>query len=168
LERRKEVAQLAALKVPAEDLSQSRREWLIDDLNGHLAHLIDLAASAKQAHWNVRGPNFGGLHGLFDEIAAEAREYSDRVAERAVALGGIARGSMDVAATRTTLGPFPSDVTEWRRLTHELHDRVLAVAAGLRSSVDALDDEKVTQDLYIGSIDGLEKRAWMLRAHVQE
>ena len=55
-------------------------------LNEHLADAIDLHLQAKEAHWNIKGPNFVGLHELFDRIAAQADEYSDLIAERAVAL----------------------------------------------------------------------------------
>ena len=32
---------------------------------------------AKQAHRNVKGPNFVGPHDLFDRVADAAREYVD-------------------------------------------------------------------------------------------
>ena len=59
-----------------------------------LAAAIDLQLPAKQAHWNVKGPNFVGLHELFDKVAGEALEYTDLIAERAVALGGTAEGTL--------------------------------------------------------------------------
>ena len=49
--------------------------------------LVALSLDAKQAHWNVTGPVFLPLHALTDEIAADARTWADRVAERAIALG---------------------------------------------------------------------------------
>ncbi len=70
------------------DLSPTPRRPMIELLNEHLADAIDLHLQAKQAHWNVKGPNFVGLHDLFDRVAAQAQEYADEIAERAVALGG--------------------------------------------------------------------------------
>src|SRR6478609_1450506 len=72
------------------DLSETTRRSVIEILNEHLANAIDLQLQAKQAHWNIKGPNFAGLHELFDRVAAQAGEYSDLIAERAVALGGVA------------------------------------------------------------------------------
>ena len=52
------------------DLSETTRRSVIEILNRHLADAIDLQLQAKQAHWNIKGPNFVGLHELFDQIAA--------------------------------------------------------------------------------------------------
>ena len=76
------------------DLSPTTRQSVIEILNEHLAGAIDVQLQAKQAHWNIKGPNFVGLHELFDQVAAQALGYSDEIAERAVALGGIARGTL--------------------------------------------------------------------------
>ena len=43
-------------------------------LNARLADTIDLQLQAKQAHWNVKGPNFIALHELFDKVAEAAEE----------------------------------------------------------------------------------------------
>lgn len=155
-------------RLPAPQMSDGPRERLVDDLNMQLAHLMDVAASAKQAHWNLKGPNFQGLHGLFDLVAAEARTHADMVAERAVQMGGLAHGSLHAAADRTSFQPFPLDLTDWRALTGELHERVIGSATCLRESADEMDSEKATQDIYIEIIRGLEMRAWMLRAHLED
>ena len=79
------------------DLSPSTRQSAIELLNEHLANAIDLQLQAKQAHWNIKGPNFVGLHDLFDRVAAQAGEFADLIAERGVALGGVARGTVQVS-----------------------------------------------------------------------
>ena len=62
-------------------------------LNSRLADCLDLQTQTKQAHWNVRGANFIALHKLFDEINESVEGFSDSIAERAVQLGGTARGT---------------------------------------------------------------------------
>ena len=57
------------------DLPPTARQSAIEVLNEHLADAIDLQLQAKQAHWNIKGPNFIGLHELFDRVAAQASEY---------------------------------------------------------------------------------------------
>ena len=59
-------------------------------LNTSLADCIDLQMQAKQAHWNVKGPNFIALHKLFDEVNVAVSDYVDEIAERTVQLGGVA------------------------------------------------------------------------------
>src|SRR2546430_14333610 len=75
------------------DLPESARAQLINLLNQRLADAIDLQTQAKQAHWNVKGPQFIALHKLFDEIDEAVEEYVDLLAERVVQLGGIAEGT---------------------------------------------------------------------------
>jgi starvation-inducible DNA-binding protein len=95
------------------DLPESSRAVLVPLLNARLADAIDLSLQAKQAHWNVRGPHFAGLHALFDQVAASADEYADLIAERAVALGGLAEGTLQVVGQRTQLAHYPTTSVQW-------------------------------------------------------
>src|SRR5690242_8344019 len=63
------------------DLKESTRAQVAELLNRRLADAIDLQTQSKQAHWNVKGPNFIALHKLFDEIHASVTEYADLLAE---------------------------------------------------------------------------------------
>jgi starvation-inducible DNA-binding protein len=40
------------------DLSEAIRIKIIQLLNARLADAIDLQTQSKQAHWNIKGPNF--------------------------------------------------------------------------------------------------------------
>ena len=51
------------------NLREPIRRAMIDLLNQQLADVLDLGLQAKQAHWNVKGPHFIGLHELFDKVA---------------------------------------------------------------------------------------------------
>ena len=92
------------------DLLPTTRRSMSDILNEHLADAIDLQLQAKQAHWNIKGPNFVGLHELFDRVASQAREYADEIAERAVALGGVARGTIQVVSGQSQLHEYPLEI----------------------------------------------------------
>jgi starvation-inducible DNA-binding protein len=61
------------------DLSPATRQSAIEMLNEHLADAIDLQLQAKQAHWNIKGPNFVGLHELFDRVAAQADDLVEQL-----------------------------------------------------------------------------------------
>ena len=80
------------------DLAKKNREKLVEMLNARLADAIDLKTQAKQAHWNVKGHHFIGLHELFDQVATAVEADVDLIAERVTALGGTAMGTTRVVA----------------------------------------------------------------------
>src|SRR5215472_14918117 len=96
------------------DLSDSVRVKVIALLNTRLADCIDLQTQTKQAHWNVKGPNFIALHELFDKINEEVEDYVDDLAERAVQLGGVAEGTARMAAKRSALAEYPANAVDGR------------------------------------------------------
>jgi len=94
------------------DISLKRRSELNALMNQRLADAVDLQMQMKQAHWNVKGPNFIGLHELFDKVARPVETYVDMIAERIVQLGGIAEGTVRVAASRTRLPEYPLAIAD--------------------------------------------------------
>src|SRR5258705_6562737 len=93
------------------DLQAKTRHAMIELLNQQLADAIDLGMQAKQAHWNVKGPHFIGLHELFDRVAEELEEFTDGIAERAVELGGIALGTIQIVSKSSRLPADPLDAS---------------------------------------------------------
>src|SRR5262245_53754176 len=96
------------------DLPEGARKKLCDLLNARLADAIDLGLQVKQAHWNVKGPQFIALHELFDSTYTIVVEGVDDLAERAVQLGGTADGTLQQVAKRSTLSPYPTTLAEGR------------------------------------------------------
>src|SRR5262250_3759746 len=94
------------------DLPKAARVEVIGLLNQRLADIIDLQTQLKQAHWNVKGPHFIGLHELFDKIAEEVESYVDMIAERIVQLGGVAEGTVRISASRSRLEEYPLDIAD--------------------------------------------------------
>src|SRR4029077_16761840 len=88
------------------DLPERARIEAIELLNQRLADCIDLQTQCKQAHWNVKGPQFIALHELFDKVNEDVEEYVDLIAERVVQLGGIAQGTARAVAKRSTLAEY--------------------------------------------------------------
>src|SRR2546427_4441712 len=72
----------ARLYTTKNDLPETTRLEVIGLLNQRLAEAIDLQTQCKQAHWNVKGPSFIGLHKLFDDVNEDVEEYEDQIAER--------------------------------------------------------------------------------------
>src|SRR5712692_11683443 len=92
------------------DLSANAKMVSIGVLNARLADAIDLALLTKQAHWNLKGPQFIALHEMIDGFRTELDGHIDTMAERVVQLGGTALGTTQVVANRTTLAPYPIDI----------------------------------------------------------
>ena len=152
------------------DLSETTRRSVIEILNEHLADAIDLQLQAKQAHWNIKGPNFVGLHALFDQVAAQAREYADQIAERGVALGGVARGTLQAVSRQTQLREYPLEIGDWRAHVLAMQDALATFGRGARKAIDdaaALNDAD-TADLFTEISRGADKSLWMVEAHVQD
>ena len=53
------------------NLDEKTRQASVELLNARLADGIDLALAVKQAHWNLRGPQFIAIHELLDTFRAE-------------------------------------------------------------------------------------------------
>src|SRR5213595_1488702 len=102
------------------DLPENVRSQVSDLLNNRLAEAIDLQTQVKQAHWNVKGPQFIALHKLFDEINDAVVEYVDLLAERVVQLGGTAEGTARVVAERSELPEYPLTISTGEEHTSEL------------------------------------------------
>src|SRR5260370_3305959 len=79
------------------------RQAIVALLNARLADSVDLRSQVKGAHWNVKGLHFIQLHELFDSVAEHLEEQTDTIAERLVALGGVANGTTREAAAKSGL-----------------------------------------------------------------
>src|SRR5205814_8131739 len=97
------------------DVSSNSKSISIVILNERLAEAIDLALLTKQAHWNIKGPQFIALHEMIDGFRTDLDEHIDTMAERVVQLGGTAIGITQAVAHSTTLTPYPT--TSMRRRT---------------------------------------------------
>ncbi len=151
------------------DLPVAGREKLIALLNQQLADTFDLYGQSKQAHWNVKGPQFFQLHELFDDLAEELLEYVDLIAERATALGGTALGTIRMAGAVSRLAEYPLDAGGSMQHVEALAERFAALAATTRSAIAAADDlgDADTADLLTEVSRGLDKSLWFLEAHLQ-
>lgn len=152
------------------DLPADSRARLAHLLNARLADCIDLQTQCKQAHWNVKGPSFIGLHKLFDDINSDVEEYVDLLAERAVQLGGVAEGTARCAAERSTLPEYPLEISDGREHVDALSTALSAFGKLCREGIDAaaqLEDAD-TADLFTEISRGVDKWLWFVEAHLQE
>ena len=151
------------------DLDAETREQVIALLNQQLADTFDLYSQTKQAHWNVKGPQFFQLHELFDKLAAELLDHVDTIAERSTTLGGTAMGTARMAAAKSRLPEYSTEVTGSRESVEALVARYAELAASTRAAIDRADEfgDADTADLFTGVSRGLDKSLWFLEAHLQ-
>ncbi len=158
-----------ALHPTKNTLPETIRLQAVTLLNQNLAAAVDLKAQAKQAHWNVKGPDFIALHELFDKVADTADEFIDVMAERITALGGTAEGTVQVAAQRSTLPPYPLHIQAGRDHVDALSSALAAFGTTVRGAIDkatAFGDAD-TADLFTGVSRDADKYLWFLEAHLQ-
>jgi starvation-inducible DNA-binding protein len=150
------------------DLPQDSRLPLIDLLNARLADMADYASQLKQAHWNIKGMQFVALHEMLDSFHAEAAEWSDMLAERAVMLGGIAEGTVKAAARQSTLPDYPLEETGATEHLTALADGLGKLGKDVRTAIAKSEEhgDADTADLFTEISRGLDKQLWYFDAHL--
>jgi starvation-inducible DNA-binding protein len=151
------------------DLSEGARVKVIELLNARLADCTDLQTQTKQAHWNIKGPNFIALHELFDKINEEVEDYVDDIAERAVQLGGIAEGTARMVAKRSSLAEYPANAVDGRSHVEALATALAAFGKSARKAIDQANElnDADTADLFTEVSRGIDKWLWFVEAHLQ-
>lgn len=137
------------------------------ELQTVLVDLIDLGLQGKQAHWNVVGPKFRALHLELDEVVEDSRKWSDEVAERLRAVGVAADGRASEIAENSGLVSLPEGIIGDKDVLIRVTEQLATVAARARAGIDRLNGaDKVSEDILIGVVEGLEKHLWMFRSQL--
>ena len=150
------------------NLPEAARTEMVTLLNARLADAVDLFSQTKHAHWNVKGPQFIALHELFDTIAGHLLVIADDLAERAVQLGGVAEGTVQAAAARTSLKPYALTTTAGRDHVDAVSSALADFGAKVRTAIDTADGrgDKDTADLFTEISRQADKDVWFLEAHL--
>ena len=151
-----------------EELKQDTRAQMVDLLNANLANALALRLAVKQAHWNIKGRGFIGVHLLLDEVSQRVGEGADLMAERAVILGGFARGTLEVAAKAATMEAYPVEESDIAQHIEALKERFLFVGGEVRKAIDDADEagDADTADLFTEVSRALDKDAWFIGANL--
>jgi starvation-inducible DNA-binding protein len=151
------------------DISLKRRVELNALMNQRLADAVDLQLQMKQAHWNVKGPHFIGLHELFDKVDEAVESYVDLIAERIVQLGGIAEGTVRVSAKRSRLEEYPLEIADGAAHVEAVAKALSTFGREARNTIDLADDleDADTADLFTEVSRGIDKWLWFVEAHTQ-
>src|SRR5580693_7933505 len=151
------------------DLPKDNRAQLNTLMNQRLADAVDLQLQMKQAHWNVKGPHFIGLHELFDQIDEAVEAYVDLIAERIVQLGGIAEGTARSAAARSRLDEYPLTIADGHAHVEAVAKALSTFGHEVRNTIDEADGlgDADTADIFTEVSRGIDKWLWFVEAHTQ-
>ena len=148
-------------------LEGQTRHKMIDLLNARLADMVALTLAVKQAHWNLKGPGYIGVHELLDDVADRLRDSADLMAERAVILGGHAKGTVEEATAQTKLDAYPLEMEAITDHIAALKERFLKAGELVRSAIEEAADagDAGTEDLFTEVVRTLDKDAWFIGAN---
>ena len=109
------------------------------------------------------------MHELFDDVIEEIAEHADDLAERAVELGGVAIGTVQVAAEKTRLTAYPLAIFSGRDHVAALSAALAQFGKSARQAIDivATQGDADTADLFTEVSRGVDKLLWKVEAHIQ-
>lgn len=150
-----------------EELDQGVRTKMVDLLNANLSNTIALTLAVKQAHWNLKGRGFIGVHELLDEVADRLRDGADLMAERAVILGGFAKGTLEIAADQADMEAYPVEEADITAHIEALKHRFMYVGGEVRKAMAAAAEagDEDTADILTEVSRSLDKDAWFIGAN---
>lgn len=150
-------------------LDAGTRGTIVALLNARLADTVLLYNRARAFHWNVTGRHFASDHALFEAEYEALDDSMDEIAERARALGGKAKARLADYVGASVLEDVDSTALSAEAMIRSMLDGHEAVIRQLREDVETVDDldDEGTADFLTGLMENHEKRAWMLRSHLE-
>ncbi|MBP8823853.1 MAG: DNA starvation/stationary phase protection protein [Flavobacteriales bacterium] len=149
-------------------MSKQTKNPVVQPLSTLLASSYTLYLKTHNYHWNVTGPMFTTLHGLFMTQYTELALAVDEVAERIRTLGAPAPGSYTAFAKLSKVeeeNGHPGAKAMIKQLVAD-QETVVDAARALFKVAEQAGDE-VSADLAIRRMDVHGKNAWMLRSHLE-
>ena len=152
------------INIPEENIKP-----IVGKLNKDLAITMQAQMVVKFAHWNVKGDGFHPTHLLFDEIYELVADFSDTIAERITALGGIAEGKPERVMDVTGYNYGATAYDNVRNHIEAMADYISDVSNSLRDGISVCGANKdlVSQDVYIELCRKLDKYVYFLEASLR-
>lgn len=149
----------------AKEAGGNVKKHIAEGLSRVLADSYTLYLKTHNFHWNVEGPQFRGLHLMFEEQYTELAEAVDTIAERIRALGQFAPGSYAEFSRLSTIeeaNSVPKAEEMLRQLLSDHKTVVKTINTVLPTAQEAGDE--ATIGILTERITVHEKTAWMLRS----
>lgn len=138
-------------------------------LSSFLASTYTLYTKTLYYHWNVTGPNFYGLHNLFEEQYQDLHVAGDELAERVRALGHMTPGTYKEFSELSVVKDDASPPTNAEKMCANLlhaHETCSQQARKVLEIADEASDE-VTVDMMVARMTFHDKASWMLRSIIE-
>ena len=149
-------------------IAPEQRQQIADGLGRLLADTWVLYGKTHGFHWNVTGPMFTSLHGMFDTQYNELWDSLDEIAERIRALGipaPFGDSKLTKLATISEADSIPAAMEMVAQLMAD-HEAVARTARSVFEIADTANDQP-SADLLTQRLQVHEKTAWMLRSLIQ-
>lgn len=151
-------------------LEDNARKAAIEVLSARLADATAMLLALKQAHWNVKGPNFIAIHELFDQVYERLEPHIDTMAERIKQLDGMASGTAEHVAKTSSLKPYPLDLTSEADHIRAVSERMRDLGGKVREGIDATESagEATAADILTAMSRDLDKDLWFIESHLEK
>jgi len=143
-------------------------------VSGQLAKLLAdefvLYTKTLNAHWNVEGRDFHSMHIFLEEQYNQLQELADSVAERIRSLGHYAPATLKSFLELTHLTEYSERKNDSIGFITELLEDHNIIIEFIRGNITPFAEDfkdAGTSDFITGLMEGHEKMAWMLRAHLK-
>lgn len=138
------------------------------ELSKVLADSFTIYQKTHGYHWNVRGPNFRGLHLLLEEQYTEIWTAIDEIAERIRALDQFAPMGHGALGNLTSIKDGDPTLSA-KDMLKDLVDGQEVTIATLKRAAQVADEagDLSTNDLCTQRITAHEKHRWMLKASLE-
>lgn len=147
------------------ELTEKAKQECAAALSKVLADTFMLYLKTHGYHWNVEGPQFRGLHEMFEEQYRELWNSIDDIAERIRALGQPAPGTTtkfkEMAEIKES-DRVPAAMEMLRELISDNATAARTVRAALSTAQDAGDE--ATAGLPTDRLTYHEKQIWMMKS----
>lgn len=140
----------------------------VEALSKLLAGSYTLYLKTHNYHWNVTGPMFTTLHGLFEIQYTDLALAVDEIAERIRALDAPAPGSYTAFAKLSAIKEENGSPDAKEMIRNLVNDqKTIGNAARTLIEIAEATGDQATIDLAVRRIQVHEKNAWMLRVHLE-
>lgn len=150
-------------------IKEEARQKIADFLSVILADEHILYTKTRNAHWNVEGNDFHAMHLFFEEQYNELEGVIDEIAERIRQIGHYAPGTLKGFLELTRLTETKTGKNDSASYIKDLNEGHESIVMHIRENIEWIEEamDQGTADFLIGIMQGHEKQAWMLRAHLK-